>query len=307
MDVENEVLIPSQIKPTRSMTHPLCDPKTNGARRRVKQGEPLDPEELSRRLAAHLAEQKLKAERRRDAKAAKAAAAALAQQSTIYHHVPKVAAADFARTTTPDVMRQVHKLSQPVLKQQLEPLNLEDFGHRITSLQKAQAMDQAVIERDLLRNRNQFQWNHDMEEAAEADMERGVYKPPQRTFASEFAHLKSRHDRGTQRPLSTGDFFWEEDEVQVPAKSRPKPVPAYDGRNDWAQREDSQKERRKVKEIASPFLKKKDSIWILKGRKEKVGKQDKDEALMIGNSGPSSEGNRTGRISFLARFKRHPS
>lgn len=61
------------------MTHPLRDPKVDGARRKVKKGEPFDPEELSRRLTEHLLEQKLKAEKRREARALKAAA--LAQQN----------------------------------------------------------------------------------------------------------------------------------------------------------------------------------------------------------------------------------
>lgn len=64
------------------MTHPLRDPKGNGGRRKVKKGEPFDPEELSRRLTEHLVEQKLKAEKRREARALKAAA--LAQQ-TVSH------------------------------------------------------------------------------------------------------------------------------------------------------------------------------------------------------------------------------
>lgn len=61
------------------MTYPLRDPKANGARKTVKKGEPFDPEELSRRLTDHLADQKLRAERRRDARALKDAS--LAQQN----------------------------------------------------------------------------------------------------------------------------------------------------------------------------------------------------------------------------------
>lgn len=61
------------------MTHPLRDLKGNGGKRKIKKGEPFDPEELSRRLTEHLVEQKLKAEKRREARALKAAA--LAQQN----------------------------------------------------------------------------------------------------------------------------------------------------------------------------------------------------------------------------------
>jgi len=288
----------SGTRPTRSMTHPLRDPKSNGTKR-VKNGEPFDPEELSRRLTVYLSEQKLKMERRRAAKEAAA--------NNVYHHVPKVAAAAFERTTTPDVLRQVHKLSQPALKQHLEVLSLDDPSLQTTSLQRTQALDQAVIERDMLRNRNQFQWNHDMEEAAEIDIERDVYKSPQRTFNSEFAISKSRHEKG-QRPLSTGDVFWEEDDPPVTGIAKPKPKPAFNGRNDWAQRDDRENDEKVGKERSSLFLRKKDSIWVLKSRREKNGKQDKDEAVAeIGDFGSPPDGSKSRKSSFLARFKRHPS
>jgi hypothetical protein len=287
------------------MTHPLRDPKKDERRKRVKQGEPFDPEELSRRLTAHLAEQKLKAERRREARAAKAA---LAQTNGVYHHVPKVAAAAFERTTTPDVRRQLHKLASPAINAHLEKLSLEDpHPGQPPSLQKTQAIDQAILERQILLNRNQFQWTHELEEAAEADMERELYKPPQRTFHSEFAHLTSGHKRSSSRPLSTGDLFWEEEETQPPPppKSKPKPGPVAKDRLDWAQR-DEEAEVTKKKEWTSPFLRRMESTWIL-SKKEKV-KQDRDEAVAgIGDHGSPPDGSKGIRGSFLARFKRHPS
>jgi len=284
------------------MTHPVRDPKGNTARRRVKQGEPFDPEELSRRLTAHLAEQKIKAERRREARAAKAAAA---QQNGVYHHVPKVAAMAFERTTTPDTMRQVHKLSQPVLRTHLELLHEETIpGHPSTKLQETQAKDQAMIERELVRNRNQFQWTHEMEEAVEVDMGRDLYKPPQRTFnVPEFAHLKGTKAPNAPRPLSTGDVFSDE-EVHMAPKTKHKTIYDANDRNDWAQRDDEGENRRHRKEWASPFLRKKDSSWILGSRKEKSIRQNKDEAVAgISSFGLSPD--KKGR--FLARFKRHPS
>jgi hypothetical protein len=286
------------------MTHPLRDPKKDERRKRVKQGEPFDPEELSRRLTAHLAEQKLKAERRREARAAKAA---LAQTNGVYHHVPKVAAAAFERTTTPDVRRQSHKLASPAINAHLEKLSLEDpHPGQPPTLQQTQAIDQAILERQILLNRNQFQWTHELEEAAEADMERELYKPPQRTFHSEFAHLTSGHKRSSSRPLSTGDLFWEEEETQPPplSKPKPKPGPVAKDRLDWAQRDEA--EVTKKKERTSPFLRKMESAWIL-SKKEKV-KQDRDEAVAgIGDHGSPPDGSKGIRGSFLARFKRHPS
>jgi hypothetical protein len=284
------------------MTHPLRNPRGigNDGRRRIKEGEPFDPEELSRRLTAHIAEQKLKTQLRREARAAKAAAA---QKNGVYHHVPKVAAADFERTTTPDGMRHVHKLSQPAAKAYLEHLKLDDGipGSVVTNLQRTQALDQAVLEKEMLRNRNQFQWDRVMEQAAEADMDRDLFKPTQRTF-NEFVHLKGTHEKHGPRPLSTGDMFTEQEEVQT--KTKTKVVhDVNEHRNDWAQRDDDMESKKKDK--PSQPLKKKESSWILLGRKEKSPK-DKDEAVAgIGSRGSPPDGGR--KANFLARFKRHPS
>jgi len=251
------------------MTHPLRDVKKDGRRQRVKQGEAFDPEELSRRLNAHLAEQKIKAERRREARAAKAG---LAQADVVYHHVPAVAAAAFERTTTPDIRRQSHKLSSVGVKSHLEKLSLDDARpeHPPTNLKQTLAMDQAILERQILLNRNQFQWSHELEEAAEADMEREIYKPPQRTFQTEFAHLTSGHRRSNSRPLSTGDL-WEKVEAQSQppppkSKSKPKPVPIAQiakDRHDWVERDDETEiTKKKDHSRTSPFLRKMESTVI---------------------------------------------
>lgn len=286
------------------MTYPLRDPKGITARRRPKPGEPFDPEDLSRRLTAHLAEQKLKSERRREARAAKAAAV---QQNGGYHHVPKVAALAFERTATPsDTTRQIHKLSQVVLKPHLDLLH-EDLvpGHGVTNLQETKARDQAMVEKELLRNRNQFQWTRDMEEAVDVDLGRDLYKPQQRTFnIPEFAHLMGKKaPPKAPRPLSMGDVL-SRDEVQL--APRPRTKLAFDAmdRTDWVQRDGEVESRKQKKDWATPFLRRRDSIWILGSRKEKNTKQNKDEAVAsIGNfdSPPDKKG------TFLARFKRHPS
>ncbi|KUJ18234.1 uncharacterized protein LY89DRAFT_42744 [Mollisia scopiformis] len=296
--------------PTRSMTHPLRDPKTSGPRRKVKSGEPFDPEELSRRLQAHIVEQKIKSEKRREARAAKAAAAEAALHAQNgYHHVPATAAASFERTTTQAKPLKMHKLAQPVVKAHLDRVSIENERQPLTLLQKTVAMDQAMLDAHLLRNRNQFQWTQEMEEAAEADSERDLYKVPQRTFNGEFAHLIGNHKKGAPRPMSTGDLFWEEEASSPPPvpKQKVKPAPheiVNDHRNDWAQRDDEMENRKKEK--ASPFLKKMESSWMLIGKKEKgVKPERRDEGIAgLGSSPPDGKGVKG---SFLARFKRHPS
>jgi hypothetical protein len=79
------------------LTHPLQDPKNGSTRRRKKQSEQIDPDELIRRLEAHLAEQKKQAELGRAKAIAK-------EKESAYHHVPKVAAAAFERTATSVLM-----------------------------------------------------------------------------------------------------------------------------------------------------------------------------------------------------------
>lgn len=278
------------------MTHPLRDPKANGGKKKVKQGEPFDPEDLTRRLMAHLAEQKAKSERRRAAREAKAAADALH-----YHHVPKVAASAFERTMTPDTMRHVPKLAQPAIKAHLEAIKIEDPGSVQTmSLKKTQAKDQAVLERHLLSSRNQFQWSQDMEDANEADIERDIYKLPQRTFNSEFAHLRSKPSKSLPRPMSTGDVFWEEH--SNPVSPKPKSKPVQDRKVlDWAQRDDDVDRK---KEHPTPLLRKKDSNWILLGMKS-IRHHGGIENADI--SPPHTANPVKTKGGFLARFKRHPS
>ncbi|KAK2625608.1 hypothetical protein QTJ16_004920 [Diplocarpon rosae] len=157
------------------MIHPLRDVREREARGDAKKRGPFDPQDLTRRLAKYLAEQKFRAEKRREARAVKTTA--LAHESALlYHHVPQVAATQFERTMTPDVLRSVRKLSQPAIKAHLELLILADSPQSLssTALLRTQAMDQAAREKELLRNRNQFQWTHDMKEAAIADAERPV-------------------------------------------------------------------------------------------------------------------------------------
>lgn len=345
-------------QPTRSMTHPLHDPaKASNAKRRVKNGEPFDPEELTRRLTAYVAEQKLQSQQRREARAAKERAAAQAAghsatsptdpkapHDAVYHHVPAVAAAAFQRTATPNIVttETVHKLAAPVLKAALSPSNPDDMfpnpsthltrqkstQRPTTSLQRTVLQDHAEVEKERIRNRNQFQRTQALEEAAEVDELRDVYRIPQRTF-SEFAHLRNALGKGHSRPLSTGDLFSDsEDTDTMPSENRNARLkslrvkPTYDGRNDWAQKEDEDKSPvekegrrsgsggggngRTVRErVSGPFLRRKESVWVLMGKKEKT-KQDVS-LIGMGIGECTSPPPLNGKKGLFARFKRHPS
>lgn len=310
------------------MTHPIQKPLPNAAKKQLpKQGEPFDPEELSRRLQTHLVNQKLRAEQRRKARDAKAAADLAAEQrvvpvapkyaspgqENVYHHIPKVAASAFARTATPDPMRQFHKLSQPV-RAQMDQLTLEESNGQAQTLKKTQAMDQAVAERENLRNRNQFQRDQAMEVAAEMDVYRDVYKPPQRTFMSDFSHLIPGQDKKTQRPMSTGDMLDHDDPFTTTTKTKRKSKPnGFDmtERNNWAQQDEPEsKSSKKEKDKETTSVRRKPSSWILLGRRSpKLEKEkEKDEAVAgIGETGSPPDGSKSTKSSFLARFRRHPS
>ena len=291
------------------MTYPRHDAKAKTTTFRSKKGEPFDPDDLTRRLTAHLLEQKAKQERRRAARAAQEAAA---HSSIIYHHVPTVAAAAFERTTTPDAMRQVHKLAQPAVRQ-LEGEDLKSLGEGAYggTLQQRQALDRVVLEKEKVRNRNQWHRGNKMEEAAEVDADRDVFKKPTRTF-SEFAHLATTGRAGNgERPLSTGDVCCVDQDHDGGLLTKTKTKLVIDGRNDWEQVDSEREGKRTIMERAG--LKKRESVWGLKGKKDKTGsgKRDKDEAVAgIGNlDSPPQPEHKSRKNSFLARFaiKRQPS
>lgn len=299
-----------QAKPTRSMTYPLRDPKAKSSRRNLKQqGGPIDAEDLSRRLNLHLAEQKERAETQRRNRAAKAAA-----QQAQYRHVPTVAALSFERTMTPDVMRNSPKPAQhPVMRAHLEALKIDNSpvldrgGAQVTSLMATQARDRETLDRQMLASRNQFQWSQDLENANEADMDRDLFRPPQRTF-EEFAYLKGRTKTTTGlRPMSTGDVVWEDGTGIATLKPKAKPLQARvlnerNDRHDWAQRDDEREKK------PSPVLRKRDSNWILSGIKSMKHDRGAERSAENSDTSPPDTNNQPKiRTSIFARFKRNAS
>ena len=288
-----------QLKPRRSMTHLHSIPTGCPMKQQIKQGTPFDPDELSRRLTHHLEEQKARAARRRAARAAKALQLEREAQG-VYHHVPAVAASSFQRTATPDALGKVHKLSAPVVKSYLEPRTENGIENAVVgSLLRTQTRDQVLIERDLLRNRNQFQWTAGMDEALTADLERDLYKAPRRTFQHEVSHVRIRHSARAPRPLSSERSSLEEEDVgrgKLKGRSKLKKVAleVASGRHDWAQRDDVVR------------IKKQPSSIFLWKREATVSNDEREKGIAPIIEGPSTSpiSNKGGK-SFLARFKRH--
>jgi hypothetical protein len=283
------------------LTRPLRDPKNGSIRRPKKQSEQIDPDELRRRLEAHLAEQKKQAELRR--------AKANAKKESAYHHVPKVAAAAFERTATPVSMadkdgkkKSVHKLAQVALKHYVKE-NIRPTSGSF-NLQRTLAMDQARKKRDLIGDRNQFQRTRILEDAAKLDKERNLGKVPQRTFGAD--KLDVPQTALCSRSLSNGDLNWEEDlDASDPlfhneAKANILLIPIANERQDWEQCDQIPVEvHRSVKERMSPFLRKTDSMWMLRSRKE----PKPDDLSEMSRSAPTVPDIKQKR-SFFGLFKR---
>jgi hypothetical protein len=168
--------------------------------------------------------------------------------------------------------RHVHKLGEIALKYHADRVKIESHapGASPLNLRYTQATDQARMQRDLEGDRNQFQRTKDLEDAAEYDRERNLYRVPQRTFGSDLFRAPQKDTRS--RPLSTGDIPWEDDvDAQSYGRTKPRPFPIFttNDRQDWAQRDEvGVGAHRSVKERVSPFLRRPESASMLKIRKE---------------------------------------
>ncbi|KAG9248195.1 hypothetical protein BJ878DRAFT_77405 [Calycina marina] len=268
----------------RTITHDSR--KEPSKQRPTKKGEPFDPDDLTRRLTAHLLTQKAAQAKRRSQRRS-------LDRSSTYHHVPTVAAAAFARTTTPDALRQVHRLSQPVLRC-LE--GLEKQTKLGGGVHAHELMDERVVERERVRLRNQWQGGLMMEVAGAVDGARDVLRKPTRTFR-EFAHLATTVRKSVhERPRSEG--YGDEAPVTL-VRARTRSHFGFDRRNNWTQLDDEREQKRGIMERAG--LKKRDSMWVMKSKIEKRENEGADSPL------PTSKSRKN---SFLARFaiiKRQPS
>jgi len=141
-----------------------------------------------------------------------------------------------------------------------------------------------------------------------ADLERDLYRAPQRTFQHEAKHVRLGQKTKTVRPLSTGDIFPEE-EPHVEHKAKPVKLRGKAAqevardRHDWAQRDD---EVGVKKQRSSIFLRKRDSTPVVAAKKERSGVEgvikEEVEGGKAGEVPPPST-----RKGLFARFKRTPS
>ncbi|KAK3683799.1 hypothetical protein B0T22DRAFT_261238 [Podospora appendiculata] len=259
-----------------------------------------------------------------------------------YHHVPKEAAKQFARTTTVENMRTsdegVHQLSLRALKFHKDGTN-------------------RGAEHDKALNRNQFQRTRMLEDAAHRDDEllRTTTHTHTHTFEGELARLMPeghhlhhhRRSDGHARRNSTGNAIADAaaaaalaldkgdehnrrslmmmdplldaaEDVTPPEELRH--YPAHEHRVDWTQSDETAGGRARPKLLLTPLLKKADSIWALRGR---IGSGSGSKGSSASSSVPavvaesatspgkgegaaagSQEALKSPKVGFFAKFKR---
>ncbi|KAM7208619.1 hypothetical protein V8F20_001042 [Naviculisporaceae sp. PSN 640] len=207
-----------------------------------------------------------------------------------YHHVPKEAAKQFARTTTVDVMQHkereslVHQLSKRALRFHKQGGRASTDAVTAAPSELNRALRQNQSQRDKILDRNQFQRTRILEEAAHLDHERVKESNRPHTFEREIARIvpdsqKNRRnstgntelfDRApggsgehNRKSLVLMDPLLDVDEDSTPEEYPQGRVLAHEHRVDWSQSDES---KGKPKLLLSPLLKKADSLWGLRGR-----------------------------------------
>lgn len=208
-----------------------------------------------------------------------------------YHHVPKEAAKQFARTTTVDVMQNkeraslVHQLSKRALRfhKQGGRASADILTSAPSELNRALRHSQS--QRDKVLDRNQFQRTRILEEAAHLDHERLRETNRPHTFEREIARIlpdsqKNRRnstgntelfdkvrggsDEHNRKSLILMDPLLDADEDDTSTEEHQHTqVLAHEHRVDWSQSDES---KRQPRLLLSPLLRKADSLWSLRGR-----------------------------------------
>lgn len=207
------------------------------------------------------------------------------EPSPTYHHVPKEAAAQFARTTTAVNVREggslIHKMSRNALKFHLQG-DRSVVDDSMSPSDQAKALRKAQERREREHERNQFQRSAILEEAAELDEVRQHQQNNRHTFAGEFG---GRRRSPEPRRNSTSDVLDKEDKIhdfsaiddleELEESDILNPmIPHEHFRVDWTQSDEM-----RHRGLISPLLKRADSIWTLRGRLGSKAREDKDTTV----------------------------
>lgn len=306
----------------------------------------LDPQDLTRRLNVVLAEQKARSERRKRAKAEAARAAesggaatvavAPAQPETTHPdtarphrstddaaheeaYVPQTAAAQFERTTTTKTtaadskthQSHVHRLSRRALKFHLSGPTIPALTDpAATTADQARALKKAQQEREKVLERNQFQRDRLLEEAAEAEQERELRNRQLQLHSIEarLSGARFSEDHGETAPRLSGSDFLKKLESRESAvdglECAELPHDVNEHRVDWTQSDERDGAGPKDKS-AGPRLRKPESIWTLKGRltRHRYGRPEKTGSRGSDDVAPGFEKPKSPITEFFARLK----
>lgn len=206
--------------------------------------------------------------------------------------MPKVAAAQFERTTTTaETMTQqgpVHKLSRRAMKFHMAGAggmtSTSTTAETATAAEQTKAMRKAQDEHMKVLDRNQFQRDRILEEAAEADQERELRTRQHQMHSIEarLSGVRLSEDRGTgdaaAKRLSDGELFRKRDS-QESADGHECAELQHDvneHRVDWTQSDEKEGDKAKAK-TGPPRLRKPESLWALKGRLGSLTKHGREE------------------------------
>lgn len=232
------------------------------------------------------------------------------EASPTYHHVPKEAASQFARTTTAVNVREggslIHKMSRNALKFHLQG-DRSAVADSMSPSDQSKALRKAQERRGRELERNQFQRTAILEEAAELDEARQQQHNNRHTFAGEFG---GRRKSPEPRRNSTSDVLDKEErhhdfcaiddleELEESDVLNPM-IPNEHFRVDWTQSDEMRR-----KGLMSPLLKRADSIWTLRGRLGSKGREDKEATVQEREHVVPTEALKSPKSGFFSRFKR---
>jgi hypothetical protein len=241
--------------------------------------------------------------------------------SSSYHHVPQVAASQFALTTTVDSLSgngPIHRLSKAAMKFHLDGLNasreMRAACPTAPPCEQTKALRRAQSMRERQYDRNQV---HDPLPTT-LEVARGSCELPERNAFQGHLRLKQvRDDVKSARRKSTGSIVgrseaYPVDDFELPGILFSSTRPAIAGdpdehRVDWSQSDEAMAIKTvKVPHPPRPELRKPETKWTLRGRLGSFGRHSKEDKMPSPtDEKPSRDQSPTSPISgFFSRFKR---
>ncbi|KAI0124950.1 hypothetical protein BJ170DRAFT_483076 [Xylariales sp. AK1849] len=231
-------------------------------------------------------------------------ATSLAGTKEPYRHVPQQAASQFALTATANVLRHknlTHSLSHRALKFHIEGSASEkaELGSSTTPAAQQRALRKSQSEREILHERNQFQYSRIMEESLENDATgRSRHRHTSTNSTSnqivKCISMGAIQEELVMRPaaavVSLDEVILEDPVVLVDL------AVANEHRVDWTQSDESQEKR---KGLRSPVQRTVDSIRMLTWLN--INKQSRNSVLSEKIEAAALKSPRSG---FFGKFRR---